>query len=96
MKTVLAFNFGASSGRAVRGGGAKDGFLCQLAADSLGVPVIAGPVEATALGSILLQFMALGEIGSVEEGQGNLARTEQVKRYEPRHTPSGTRHTAGL
>lgn len=68
------------------GGGTKDGFLCRLTADSLGIPVKAGPVEATALGNVLLQLMALGELESVEEGRRIIARTEPVKCFEPNHT----------
>lgn len=65
------------------GGGTKDGFLCQLAADSLGIPVVAGPVEATALGNILIQLIALGEIESYEQGREIIAKGEKVKTYEP-------------
>ena len=68
------------------GGGTKDGFLCQLTAQSLGIPVIAGPVEATALGNIMLQLIALGEIGSIEEGRKIIAETEKVKVFEEVHT----------
>ncbi len=69
------------------GGGTKDGFLCELAAQSLGVPVIAGPIEATALGNIVLQLIALGEIESIEKGRAIIAETEKVKKYENEHTP---------
>ena len=55
------------------GGGTKDGFLCELASQSLGIPVVAGPVEATALGNIVLQLIALGEIESIEEGRRIIA-----------------------
>ena len=68
------------------GGGTKDGFLCELAAHSLGIPVVAGPVEATALGNIVLQLIALGEIESIEKGREIIAETEKVKKYEYEHT----------
>lgn len=68
------------------GGGVKDTSLCQLTADSLGIPVISGPSEATALGNILLQLTALGELQSPDQGRELLARTEQLKMYEPRNT----------
>ena len=69
------------------GGGTKDGFLCELAAQSLGISVIAGPVEATALGNIVLQLIALGEIESIEEGRRIIAENEKVKTFDEVHTP---------
>lgn len=69
------------------GGGTKDGFLCELAAQSLGIPVIAGPIEATALGNIILQLIALGEIESIEKGRQIIAETEKVKTFEAPRTP---------
>lgn len=50
------------------GGGAKSTYLCQLIADTLQTPVIAGPYEASALGNILLQLKALGEIKDIAQG----------------------------
>ena len=69
------------------GGGTKDGFLCELASQSLGIPVVAGPIEATALGNIVLQLIALGEIRSIDEGRKIIAETEKVKTYNQAHTP---------
>ena len=69
------------------GGGTKDGFLCELAAQSLGIPVVAGPIEATALGNIVLQLIALGEIRSIDEGRKIIAETEKVKTYTQMHIP---------
>ena len=51
------------------GGGTKDTFLCQMTADALGFPVVAGPTEATALGNIMLQLIALGAIKNVDDGR---------------------------
>ncbi len=65
------------------GGGTKDGFLCQMTADSLGIPVIAGPAEATALGNIILQLIALGDIKSIDEGRAIIRTQESVKQYLP-------------
>ena len=69
------------------GGGTKDGFLCELAAESLGIPVIAGPVEATAFGNIILQLLALGEIESISQGRKIIAETEKVKTFVSERTP---------
>ncbi len=65
------------------GGGTKDSFLCQMTADSLGIPVIAGPTEATAIGNIMLQLIALGEIKDVNEARKLIRENEQVKIYTP-------------
>lgn len=65
------------------GGGTKDGFLCQMTANSLGIPVIAGPTEATALGNILLQLITLGDIKDIDEGRMLIKEQENVKEYLP-------------
>lgn len=70
------------------GGGTKDSFLCQMTADSLGIPVIAGPAEATALGNILLQLIALGDIKDIDEGRALIRKQEHVKLYQPEDTDS--------
>lgn len=69
------------------GGGTKDGFLCELTANSIDLPVVAGPVEATALGNIALQLIALGEIDDVESARKIIAKTENVKTYNPQYNP---------
>ena len=51
----------------VLGGGAKDGLLCRMTADATGLRTAAGPVEATALGNILIQLVALGMLPSIDE-----------------------------
>ena len=62
----------AVTGRDVRrihviGGGARNALLCRLTADITGREVLAGPVEATALGNVLVQARAAGELGSLAE-----------------------------
>lgn len=69
----------------ILGGGTKDGFLCELTADSINLPVTAGPIEATALGNIVLQLIALGEIKDIDEGRKIIAKTESVKKFNPHH-----------
>lgn len=65
------------------GGGTKDSFLCSMTADSLGFDVVAGPTEATAIGNIMLQLIALGEIDSIETARNIIRKTEKVKTYTP-------------
>lgn len=67
----------------ILGGGTKDNFLCEMTADSVGLPVIAGPAEATALGNIMLQLIALGEINNVEEGRQLIRNSEKTMQYNP-------------
>ena len=65
------------------GGGTQNQLLCQLAADATGLPVVAGPIEATAVGNILMQAMALGEIGSIKEARQIVRRSFPVRVYQP-------------
>lgn len=69
------------------GGGTKNSFLCQMAADSLGIPVIAGPTEATALGNILLQLIALRDIPDLDYGRKRIRTQEKVTEYSPNSRP---------
>jgi rhamnulokinase len=67
------------------GGGARNTLLCQLTADACEVPVLAGPVEATALGNVLVQARARGLVsGDLESLRGLVRRTQDIRRYEPR------------
>jgi sugar (pentulose or hexulose) kinase len=67
------------------GGGAQNELLCQLTADACGLPVLAGPVEAGALGNVLVQARALGAVGPDLASMRALVReTQPIVRYEPR------------
>jgi rhamnulokinase len=67
------------------GGGSQNALLCSLTADLAEVPVTAGPVEATALGNVLVQARAHGALaGSLEELRARVAAHEKIRRYEPR------------
>ena len=67
------------------GGGARNELLCRATADRAGVPVIAGPVEATALGNVLVQARAAGAIGgSLANLRALVTATQPTTRYEPR------------
>jgi sugar (pentulose or hexulose) kinase len=68
------------------GGGSQNALLCQMTADALGRTVIAGPVEATALGNAIVQFIALGEVGSVAEAREILSQSVGTVYYEPQPT----------
>lgn len=65
------------------GGGSKNGVLCQFTADATGLEVIAGPEEATAIGNVLLQAMALGELKTPTEARELVRRSYQLRTYAP-------------
>ncbi|TDD69207.1 rhamnulokinase [Actinomadura darangshiensis] len=67
------------------GGGSRNDLLCRLTADASGLPVVAGPVEATALGNVLVQARAHGLVGGLPESRALVAATQDLRR----HTPSG-------
>ncbi|PWI13817.1 rhamnulokinase [Streptomyces sp. Act143] len=67
----------------VVGGGTRNALLCQLTADACGLPVVAGPTEAAALGNVLVQARAHGLVGDLVDGRRLLTRTQPLTRYEP-------------
>jgi rhamnulokinase len=68
------------------GGGARNELLCRWTADAAGVPVHAGPEEATLLGNLLVQAMARGEIASVEDARAVVAASVASTTYEPQES----------
>jgi rhamnulokinase len=67
------------------GGGSLNALLCQATADRSGLPVLAGPVEATALGNVLVQARALGAAAADLEGlRALVAATHPARRFDPR------------
>jgi rhamnulokinase len=64
------------------GGGSQNRFLNQLAANATGCEIVAGPVEATSLGNILIQMMTAGEISSLREGRELIARSFAVETFQ--------------
>ena len=78
------------TGRSVRsvnlvGGGAQNALLCRLTADTVGLPVVAGPIEATAIGNLLVQLRTHGALtGDLEALRQVAARSFPPRTYEPR------------
>jgi rhamnulokinase len=68
------------------GGGSRNELLNQFTADACNRPVLAGPVEATALGNVLVQARACGEIGSLAELRAVVRSSYDVRTYEPKQT----------
>jgi sugar (pentulose or hexulose) kinase len=67
------------------GGGSQNELLNQMTADACNRPVVAGPIEATAIGNILVQAMATGDIKSLADARAVVRASFDVRTYEPRH-----------
>ncbi len=68
----------------VIGGGSRNAFLNQLTADACGVPVVAGPAEATALGNIMLQAVAAGQVKDLAEMRRIISHNVETKTFNPK------------
>jgi rhamnulokinase len=79
----------------ILGGGTQNELLSQMTANASGIPVLAGPIEATVIGNVLVQLIALGELSDIAEGRQIVARMgdpspgsgQVLKRYEPQDAP---------
>jgi rhamnulokinase len=67
------------------GGGCQNSLLCQLTADACNRPVLAGPVEATALGNVLVQAIGLGLIGPLKDAREIVRRSFELRTYTPQN-----------
>lgn len=77
------------------GGGARNELLCQLTADACGLPVVAGPVEASAVGNILVQARALGVApGDLAGLRGLIRASSRLRRFQPEGSPDRWRAAA--
>ncbi|MDR1963535.1 MAG: rhamnulokinase, partial [Planctomycetaceae bacterium] len=65
------------------GGGTKNLQLCQAAADACGRRVVAGPIEATAIGNIMMQAVAAGDVANIEEARQVIRSSFEVVEYLP-------------
>ncbi|NLP48088.1 MAG: rhamnulokinase [Clostridiales bacterium] len=70
----------------VIGGGVKDTLLCQMTANACKVKVLAGPIEATVLGNIVVQLLAGGDIENISQARAIIAKSEKVTPYLPKDT----------
>lgn len=68
------------------GGGANNEMMNQLTADAIGIPVYAGPTEATAIGNLMIQAKAMGAVGSLNEIREVVRNSFELKMYQPNPT----------
>ena len=66
------------------GGGSANELLNQLTADATGLTVLSGPTEATALGNLIVQLIALKDIDNLQEGRKLIANSISQKVFKPR------------
>ena len=86
VSTIERLTGRAVPGIHIVGGGSRNAYLNQATADASGRTVLAGPVEATAIGNLLVQGIAAGTIGSLADGRGMVAAAFPPARFEPRDT----------
>ncbi len=67
------------------GGGVQNRMLCQFTADACGRPVVAGPVEATALGNVMMQAIGSGRLSSIVEARRLIRSAQDIQHYSPRN-----------
>jgi len=67
------------------GGGTQNRLLCQMAADACNCRVVAGPIEATAIGNVMMQAVAQGDVGSIAEAREVIRRSFDVEEYTPQN-----------
>ena len=84
MATIERLTGEAIPGIHIVGGGSRNAYLNQATADACGKPVLAGPVEATAAGNLIVQAVAAGAIASIAEGRQSVARSIPLRAFEPR------------
>jgi rhamnulokinase len=84
VRTIESLTGRRIEGMHVVGGGARNGYLNQATADAARVPVLAGPVEATAIGNLAVQAVADGELPSLADARERIAGDVGLRRYEPR------------
>jgi rhamnulokinase len=70
------------------GGGAQNRELCQMAADATGRRVVAGPAEATAIGNVMLQAVAAGDVADIAQAREIIQQSFAVETYTPQRTSS--------
>jgi rhamnulokinase len=68
----------------VVGGGCLNAFLCQMTSDACGCNVVSGPVEASALGNVMLQAVATGALPDIAAGRASIGESLQCVSYAPR------------
>ena len=87
LRTISALTKEKVYGLQIVGGGSQNDYLNQAAATATGLQVLAGPVEATVAGNVLVQAIAAGRFASLAEARHHIAQNIQLKKFAPRSSP---------
>jgi rhamnulokinase len=90
VRTIEVLTGQAVAGVHVVGGGSRNGYLSQATADASGRVVLAGPVEATVIGNVLVQAVTAGRFASLAEARHHVAGRVEPRRFTPGATSSWT------
>ena len=88
LRTIETLTGQQINGVQIVGGGSQNDYLNQMTANATGRPVLAGPVEATVTGNVLVQAIASGRFASLSEARRHVAQNVELKRFAPRRTPA--------
>ena len=83
LKTIESLTGQRISGVQIVGGGSRNDYLNQMTANATNLPVVAGPVEATVIGNVLVQAIAAGRFSSLAEGRRYVASKIKARRFTP-------------
>ncbi len=87
LRTIESVTNRNINGVHIIGGGSRNDYLNQMTATATGKPVLAGPVEATVIGNVLVQAIAAGRFVSLPEAREYVARNVELQRFNPRPSP---------
>jgi rhamnulokinase len=87
LRTIGTLTNQRISGVQIIGGGSQNDYLNQMTANATGLPVLAGPAEATVVGNVAVQAIAAGRFSTLAEARKHIGRHVEVKRFAPRVSP---------
>jgi rhamnulokinase len=88
LKTIEALTGRKINGVQIGGGGSQNDYLNQATANATGLTVLAGPMEATVAGNVLVQAVASGRFASLKEGRRHVAQNVKLRKFTPARTPA--------
>ena len=87
LRTIEAVTGRKIAGVHIVGGGAQNDYLNQVTATVTGLPVLAGPVEATAIGNVIVQAIRNGRFKSLEEARRSVHNNLKLRKFLPQPSP---------